>query len=334
MLLLAASFAASTINEDKIRVALLGLFGVLLGLSGLQSVVFLVAFAVFCGSLLPKRYRASVTVVTCAAIGGTVLMMVVMGLLNLNHAGYTLDMFFKYSILGTFLSPEHSYSHRFNIPKSPSFALLLVFLALMIILSKKTTAYSRFALISFFAISGTFVFFAHLPTYYAWFAVIPTVTALVADINNRDAVQKRVLTGTLISICLVGLPLQLGSSLLYKNGRDYRTIDVVLRHNLNASDCVYSDYSAYYAVKSICPKSSFFGDYIHRMSNDEKQRIDILVVTPLFATNAEEILGGSWGQEVRLATPINRPWFGWSFGVGLLESQYDLVLLRRLPERF
>ena len=312
MLLLAASFAASTIKGIKARVALLLLCGVLLGLAGLQSVVFLVAFAVFCGPLLPKTYRVSVAVVACAAIGGTILMTAFLALLNIDHAGYALDMFYRHNFLGTLLSAENSYSHRNNIPKDPSFTIFLVFIVLNFILSKKTTALSRFSFISFFTISGVFVLLAHLPTYYDWFAVTPAVTALVADLKNQEPDNNRLVAVTLCSMCLVGLPFQLGSALLYRDGRDYHSFEVVLRDKLSSSERVYSDYSAYYAVKSICPASSFFGDYVDRMSEVEKSRIEALVASPSFAAQAEELFGGDWYEDVRAATPISRPWAGWS----------------------
>ena len=85
-------------------------------------------------------------------------------------------------------------------------------------------------------------------------------------------------------------------------------------------------------MKSISPANSFFGEYLDRMTENERMRIDVLVVSPDFAGKAEEEFGGSWTQRFPVAVPAQRAWSGWSFGVGLLESDYDLVLVRRSPK--
>ena len=163
-----------------------------------------------------------------------------LALLNIDHAGYALDMFYQHSVLGTLLSAENSYTHRNNLPKDPSFTIFLVFVVLNLISVKKN--YDSIAILihqlsSRSAECSCCLLISRLTT--PGSQLSPAVTALVADLKNQGPDKRRLVTATLCSMCLVGLPFQLGTALLYKDDRDYHSIELRYFEKTSALQTTY-----------------------------------------------------------------------------------------------
>jgi hypothetical protein len=155
--------------------------------------------------------------------------------------------------------------------------------------------------LSFLSLAGVPLLLAGagvFPIYYAWFALVPGLVALMA-LWERGLIRKRLLqAGLLVSLaCLVllGFPRVWATGFLYRaddvNGRSERFVASVL----HADDLVLTQPQAWYGAKASASKV-YNGYRAPNLTPAEAASITAVISSPAFFYAQRNILTGEWTE--------------------------------------
>jgi hypothetical protein len=217
---------------------------------------------------------------------------------------------------------------------SLSLMLLFALLALTIAMRRRASSARKiagFAIATIVLVPIAMNFAGKFPVYYSWMAYVPAVIAagmlwerIVTDANRL----ARVAGATLLALaCVLGLPLRLALVAVEWRQRDYGPVERLVEGAIRPSDWVYCDYAAYYPVKRIA-NWTFLEPYRPRMTQDEKARTSVLVISPRNFEQVTADIGGAWeptGERLPISEGFNVPFLRKRMGARL----YDLSVYRR-----
>lgn len=289
---------SATIQSTRWRFGLLAGLGFLLPFAGLHMVPFAfilsACLVLVCG---PSVLAECATVCFAAALG-------VLALLGVFH---------HYGVLNNFFASLHtesptSFRDRFidkedpvqRLPKDPSLFLLY---ASVLIISVQQWSAGKLRLrspLGFGLVAGTVVplgmiIISKLTTYYTWMAYIPLALAVAASISWFSLRQRPLATATASALvlvaCLLGLPLQAASAFYYWNDRDMTPVDALVERNVGPDDWVYTDFAAYFAVRS--HTSHVFIPFT--VPEQYQKRVNVMILAPgEFERYGQMMIGGNW----------------------------------------
>ncbi len=327
ILLAAAATAAFSLHNPHRRLVVLLLCGVAFPFAGLQLAAFAV---VFCALLLLfTRFK---WLRECFALGA-----------GIGAGGVGLLAFYSANgVWSDFVATFHYSVHIVtgSLPKDPSFFLLLV-PALLAGLWQWQNGRLRlgsplvFGLIASIWIPVLMKIIGRFPTYYSWMAYLPLAVGFATvggEIFQSGSKVRRATLATLASLpCLVGLPMQLGSTFWFWQERDYRAIEALVEQHVRPTDWVYSDPEAYYAVKpraaGVCLSS------YEAVRPEENARITVMILRPEHAEGTRLRLGGNWKRAAETGRAITRPylWYDPARDDNKLIWDYNLEVWHRQP---
>jgi hypothetical protein len=147
-------------------------------------------------------------------------------------------------------------------------------------------------------------FLSKFSIYYTWMAYIPLAICVLSTIDasqlNRKRMISSLITGVLVLVCLVGLPLRFVGIVRHWNVMDYAQIEALVDRNVTQSDWLLCDLKVYYAAKKkagvvILPTYTGSADF---KTIPEREKISVLILKPGIIENKEheltQRLGGQW----------------------------------------
>ncbi len=311
-----------SLQSTPLRLGVIAMLGALLPLAGIQLILF---SALLC-TLMLAFLRSRVLLETIALGGGIVV-----------GAGALLALFYENGALSNFrqaLFGERSGRFQY-LAKDPSFLILLLVCILLVIQQYARREFRLrsplgFALACGLLIPVGMLALGKFPIYYVWMAYVPLALGVSSAISdhpfNRSPLPALTLAG-LILVFAVGLPVQIASAVYYWNGRDCARIETLVHNTVKHDDWVYTQYSAYFAVREMTPYV-FIPFLIPARYHD---KINVLVVSPNdFDTYAHAIIGGEWRDTGEGITDSGHDLLSNSGFAILLQRRIDLRVYRRI----
>ena len=340
IVIMAASFLVITVKKSRTRLTLLWLLSIFYPLAGLQLVFFSGIISILLLIYLGKNFFSEIAIIYF----GMVSSLVVFSLIQ--QAIGVFDEVLKVTaehtstgLIGVFLG-DNQFTHRNKIPKDPSLVFLYASLIIIILSELKSKKFQLQSITSFMAVVAIFIPFGFLlvakfPTYYSYFTYLP-ITIGVCILLSRSILSNSV--NTIISVllilaCLTGLPLQLMFVHYDADDRDLDRVESLISREVNADDCVLCDFSAYYATKKRV-KMVFLPTYIDLMSDDDKNSLTALILSPDRKKSLEEKIGGNWHSVGFMVKPKQIAIVEWlsrkSIDVGNLGKKYNIQIYRKI----
>jgi MFS family permease len=302
LLLLALAVLAYSLRSRPLRLFVIAAIGIAIPFAGMQ----LVCYSALLGAVLLAYFRGRVIRELIAlAIG-----------IPLGVAGL-FALFVSHGVLQNFFAQVQLESvHRLDyIDKDPSLALLFAACVVLGIDRARTRSFRlssplAFAIVAGLVIPAGLLATRKFPIYYSWMAYIPLALGFAAELSHTTLAPARAARAlaalAVVLACLLGFPAQLGSAAYYWKDRNTAQIDAVIRKEITSSDWVYTDYSAYFAVRKVTPYVVI--PYV--IPDQDKEKVTVLVVTPqAFNEYAKAIVGGNW----------------YDTGVGITDRGRDLI---------
>jgi hypothetical protein len=356
--LVSAALLVLTLRSVTMRYVLLAVLGALMALTGLQVVAFVAILLGLVFVFLRRTYLSeSAVVIAGMACGVSILVALywshgvvgdflvsAVGQTPVGRAGAVVDRIAP-SAAAPFIS-RFLVLFQNRLPRDYSL-VLLVGLTLIFIWDNARRGYlERHSLLAF-ALSamvciptGLFVL-GKFPTYYAWMLYIPLSVCMCAELSRaRNRRVHAVLLAGLALTCVVGLPLHLASAFYGWPDRDYAPVERLIADQITRQDTVYSDYTAYFAVKPkaagvVTPFYLFADGAGNRMLEPsitaaEKAAVTALVIDPGELERVTDVLGGHWQAVSGLIEPHRVGLFGWGGNFGILTLKgYKLQVFRK-----
>jgi hypothetical protein len=334
ILLCSSILLAASIPSRTWRLGLIALGGLLLPFCGLH----MVPFAFILSGCLVLACGTSV-LVECAVLCAAAVLGV----------GALFGVFYHFGVLNNFFDSLHtespsSFRERFlesddrwyRLPKDPSLVFLYAAVLIIAIQQWMKKEFRLRSVLGFALLAGTLVpvcmiLINKLTTYYAWMAFIPLAIGL-ASVTSWFSLRSRPLTtvpaaACVAAACLLGLPLQAASALYYWNDRDSAPVEALVSRNVGPNDWVYTDYSAYFPVRSLT--SHVFIPFVVPQQYHDK--LNVMILAPgEYERYAHSIIGGSWYDTGERLSSTREDIVHSRFAV-LLQQRNNLRVYKRVP---
>lgn len=323
LLLASLILFATSMPSLPFRLGLVTVLGVFFPMAGLQLVCYSVVMSALALLLFRWRYLREIIALSLGIVVGGILI---------------LALFSHYHVLQNFLIqlPMERQKRFAHFSKEPSFILLLITCAILVLRQIWKRVYrlrsaSSLGVAFGLSIPLGMVILGKFPIYYSWMAYIPLAIATSAALNDQKATLSRatrfVCALLIFFACLFGAPIQLASAIYYWHDRDTDSAAALIRQNLSPNDWVYTDYSSYFAVRSVTPH--VFMPYV--IADKFKPAINVLVVSPAdFESYAHSLMGGEWHDTGQSITPTRKAPFPHSAFAILLQRTIDFHIYRRI----
>jgi len=289
LLLLALALLAYSLRSRSMRLATIAAIGLLLPFAGLE----LVCYSFLLGVVLLLYFRGRVIRELIALGAG-----IPFGIAGL------LGLFAFHGVLGNFFAQFRleSVNRLVFFDKDPSLALVFAACVVLGIDRVRTRSFRpssplAFAIVTGIVIPAGLLATKKFPIYYSWMAYIPLALGFAAELSRSTVVPSRA-ARTLAALavglaCLLGLPAQLSLAAYYWKDRNVAQVDALIHKEITKHDWVYTDPSAYFAVRSATPHVVPFK--IFQISEEEKNKVNVLVVPPQAFDEFAEVIGdGKW----------------------------------------
>jgi MFS family permease len=326
ILIMSTMLLAYSIHRSRLRLGALTALGIGIPFGGLQ----LVGFVAVVGAILLAFLRAKIVkeliAIGCGiAVGGALL------------CGF----YVYHGVLQSFLAAVHSerglasINWRVCVPKDPS--LFLFYLALLVLAGSRLRErqLKLHSLLGFAIIAGALIpigmfLLGKFPTYYSWMAYIPIVIVLcgtLSEVSFRSKPAAVAVATTCIFLgLLMGAPLQMGSAIYYWHDRQVAPVESLISRNVGPKDWVYTDYSAYFAVR----KHTHYVFIPFVIPPQYRDKISVMVLPPGdFEKFAHSIIGGEWHDTGDSIFSPGHDLVRRNFA-GLLQRRNDLKVYRRV----
>ena len=345
MLIISGLFAALAINERRVRFAVEVSLAALIPWAGLQLIPYIAMMSLL---LLVLRGRDAIRDIVAVAAGG------VLGSLALAA------FFMEHGVLNDFLSACRIQSgSRLSIAQrllravaapsvDPSSVLLLVALAIVATASIIWCEAPRrraavVGVVVGAALPCAMGFVGRYTCYYSWMAFIPMAAAFATAFERPGAGRfvKRTAVAIALVACGLGLPARLLVVWFEWDLRDTGKVERFVTSHLRPTDQVFSIYEAYYPAKASA-RSVVLPAYIGEqfapdapdappgvITDDERERINVLILKPDCVERSLEFFGGQWRQVAHYeADQAGRLPLLKRLNVG--SKPYDIIIYRRL----
>lgn len=333
--ILSAMLLSYSLRLEWARHVLLFGLAVLLPLTGLQLVVYVGLLGAIIFAFAP---RAHLSELICVAIGMTVG-------LGIMHVVYTLTGVWesfvastagKRTLLGDGLvSRLAQYGHTLSgVMKDASFLIVLLLAGGMLVRELRGGRFVvrsalGFGLIIALVVPAALFIIGVYPVYYSWMAFIPLSIAVFHVLESLKLTgwwYRLATRSALVMSMIMGLPLISAWSAAYADERDPARVAAFVQSHVLPTDIALSDYAAFYAIAPVAAEV-YFPAYLEVISEQEKQAISVLVVSPQDFIHLARHIGGEWiftGAQLR-----SRHTGRWT-SVSIWGPQYDLAVYRRL----
>jgi len=303
---------AFSVERKGWRYTLISLVGLAIPWAGIS----LALVSGFAGILLLVFYRSRfLGEVACFAVAGVAGMG---ALLALYHSQGVLDAFFQSLAPHSAFFKKNSHiipppvaalKHRLGAFTDYTFLCLFAASACACLASWREQAARPWLVLSALSLLGVPILLAGaglFPIYYAWFAFIPAVCALLALWERRLIRNPLFKTGVicaLAALILLGMPRVWAMGFLYRaddvNGKSERFVASVLR----ADDVVLTQPQGWYGAKATA-RRVYHGLRAPNLTPAEAQSITVAICSPKFFLAQREILTGEWSEcQERLSVP-------------------------------
>jgi len=161
----------------------------------------------------------------------------------------------------------------------------------------KTTA---FAIATGLGIPLAMHFTGVFPIYYGWMAALPVTLALCHALSIQRTMTcgpKTAVSVLLIAAMIIGLPIRLITAAIVSSGTSYAESTRFVTDHLKSSDVAYVDYAAFYPATASAGKIYTLRYMEYAMTPEEKQSVNVLVISPSHFSTATNYLPGNWISE-------------------------------------
>jgi hypothetical protein len=341
MLIISGIVAALAIKRRRVRFAVEVSLAALIPWAGLQLIPYIAMLSLL---LLALRGRHAIREVAAVVVGG-ILGSLTLAAFFMGHGVW--GDFLRTTIImsGTRLSIAERLGRAMVAPLvDPSAVVLLVALVIVATASIIRREGPRRSGAVIGAILGIALpcamgLVGRYPVYYSWMAFIPMAAALAAAFEMPRA--GRFVHGTALALallaCGIGLPARLFVVWVEWDLRDAGKVHKFVASHLKPTDQVFSIYEAYYPAKAsaggvILPPyigESFAPDAPPgAITQDERERINVLILKPDCVESSLRFFGGEWRQVARYEVDqtdrmplLKRLKFG--------SKPYDIIIYRR-----
>lgn len=337
--LCALVFFFFTIEPRPLRIALMGALTLVFGFAAYQLMAFAgllaVIVAVYCGRrVLPEIVAICLGLIV--GLGGAALFYAAQRILPIAFGAIEHESSPLWRILTT-----GTFDHRNTLPKDPSYTLLLVLLAILLLYQVRRREFRYRSLLSWGAavaivIPVFFLTSAKFPTYYTWMVAVPLCVALGATLATTRVPRsfERVMQMGFVLACISGLPFQLLAVSYDWSDRRPAPAQQLVASRLTKSDWVLADYQAYYGAKTSAAEV-FLPSYVGLLTEEEKRRMTVLIGPKNTVAKWRSIVGGEWrvvdpGIVPKRQTILQRL-TGEDIDVALIHQKYDFAIYRRVP---
>jgi hypothetical protein len=342
MLIVSGIFAALAIKRRRVRFAVEVSLAALIPWAGLQLIPYIAILSLV---LLVLRGRDAIGDVAAVVAGG-ILGSFALAAFFMEHGVW--DDFLRACTIqsGARLSIVQRLARAIAAPLvDPSAVLLLVALVIVAIASIfRCEGRQRWAAAVGVSVGAglpcAMGLLGRYPCYYSWMGFLPMAAALASTFDGPR--PGRFVQGTVVAIallaCGVGLPARLLVVWFEWDLRDTGRVEKFVTSHLQPTDQVFSIYEAYYPAKASA-KSVVLPAYIGEpfapdapsgaITDDERERINVLILKPDCVDRSLEFFGGQWRQVAHYKVdPSGHAPLLKRLNVGA--KPYDIIIYRRL----
>ena len=170
--------------------------------------------------------------------------------------------------------------------------------------------------------------------YYTWMGLLAIGIPLLVGVETAPrspalAPARRLASGCIVLALMVGLPVQLARAYADRDARNYDALRAYVRARVVPGDWVLVAPPAYFAVAELgaIPASVGYatGRLAPKIPEDQRRRINLMIVRPDEVDRNIARLGGSWKPSGAAFSPARAARLTWAEG----DDSYQLVAYRR-----